>query len=143
MFKNLFAISFISQISLQQKMEINGIVVKGLGEGAFFMSMPHYRREIKKKLGFESYPGTLNIKADKIFSFENLNPIRIEGYSSKGKKFGGAACFRAKLKNITGAVIVPDLTRHDKGIMEFIAPVYLRKKLSLKDDDKITIEMLK
>ena len=139
----LFSTTFISKIELLRFMKLSGVVVSGLGEGAFFMSMPHYRSEIKKKLGFEAYPGTLNIRADNAISFENLEPIRIEGYSSKGKKFGGAACFRAKLKNITGAVIVPDLTRHDKGIMEFIAPVYLRKKLSLKDDDKITIEMLK
>src|SRR3989338_5118509 len=96
----LFSTTFISKIELLRFMKLSGVVVSGLGEGAFFMSMPHYSREIKKKLGFESYPGTLNIKADKIFSFENLNPIRIEGYSSNGKKFGGAACYRAKLKNI-------------------------------------------
>ena len=30
--------------------DISGIIVKGLGEGAVFMSMPHYKNEIKKKL---------------------------------------------------------------------------------------------
>ena len=28
--------------------DISGIIVKGLGEGAVFMSMPHYKQEIKK-----------------------------------------------------------------------------------------------
>ena len=41
---------------------LSGIVVKGLGEGSFFMSMGHYKKEIKKKLGFNAYEGTLNIK---------------------------------------------------------------------------------
>jgi len=124
-------------------MKLAGIVAKGLGEGAFFMSMEHYSNEIRKKLGFDAYPGTLNIKIDKRASFEGLNKIRIEGYTEKNKKFGGAACYRARLKGIEGAIIVPDLTRHDKKIMEFIAPVCLRSELGLKDGDKISIEMLK
>ena len=124
-------------------MKLAGIVAKGLGEGAFFMSMEHYRNEIRKKLGFDAYPGTLNIKVDRNPSFEGLNKIKIEGYKEKNKKFGGASCYKAKLKGIEGAVIVPDLTRHDKGIIEFIAPVYLRSELNLKDGDEIAIEMLK
>ena len=124
-------------------MKLAGIVTKGLGEGAFFMSMEHYRNEIKKKLGFDAYPGTLNVKIDKQASFNRPNKIKIEGYKEKNKKFGGAACYRARLNGIEGAVIVPDLTRHDKKIIEFIAPVCLKSELSLKDGDEIDIEMLK
>lgn len=122
---------------------ISGIIAAGLGEGAFFMSMGHYRNEIRQKLGFDAYPGTLNIKTNGKVSFEGLSKIRIEGYASNKKKFGGAICYRAKLKNIEGAIIFPDLTRHDKNIIEFIAPVYLRSELKLEDGVEITIELLK
>ena len=44
---------------------LKGTIIKGLGEGAYFMSMGHYKKEIKKKLGFDAYPGTLNIKIKK------------------------------------------------------------------------------
>lgn len=141
MFKNLFAISFISKIPLQQKMKVHGIIVKGLGEGAFFMSMPHYRNEISRKLGFDAYPGTLNIMADKEVSFANFSPIRIEGYSSNEKKFGGATCYKAMLRNTEGAIIIPDINKNPKNILEFIAPIHLKSKLNLKNGDNITISL--
>ncbi len=121
---------------------ITGIAVSGLGEGAYFMSMPHYRQEIKKKLGFDAFPGTFNIKISKksFDSLKKLNSIKIDGYKSGDKLFGGASCYTAKIDDIIGAVIVPDINKH-KGIMEFIAPVHLKSELKLKDGDKITIEL--
>ena len=42
--------------------KIEGNIASGLGEGALFLSMPHYRNGIKKKLGFRPFEGTLNIR---------------------------------------------------------------------------------
>src|SRR3989344_3342885 len=121
-------------------MAIEGVVSKGLGEGAFFMSMPHYKNEIKSKLGFDAYPGTLNIKVteDKISEAKKSKSIRIEGYASNGKTFAGANCHFAKIKDISGAVIFPDLTGH-KDVLEFIAPVHVKSALKIKDGDKIMV----
>ena len=122
---------------------IIGTVASGLGEGAFFMSMQHYKDEIRKKLGFEAYSGTLNLKVSEelIKSIKNLKSIRIDGYKSGKKTFGGASCYKSKINGINGAVIMPDLAKH-KDIIEFIAPVHLRTKLNLRDGDKIKVEML-
>ena len=125
------------------KQTLNGIVVGGLGEGAYFISMQHYKNEIKKKLGFDAYPGTLNIKTGKnqIDSFKKFVSIRIDGYKSGDKFFWGACCHKAKIKNINGSIIIPDLTKHEN-IMEFIAPVHLKSALKLKNGDKIKIEII-
>ena len=122
---------------------VEGIIVKGLGEGAFFMSMPHYKSEIKKKLGFDAYPGTLNLKTtEKEFnSLKNNLSIKINGFKKDNKIFGGAGCRRAKIKNINGAVIMPDINKH-KDILEFIAPVHIKSTLKVKDGDKIKIELI-
>lgn len=122
---------------------ITGVVVSGLGEGAFFMSMPHYRNEIKKKLGFGAYPGTpnLNAKEKQINSLRNIEPIKISGYKSNGKIFGGAICFKAKIKDIDGAIIIPDFTKHKKEVIEFIAPVHIKSELKIKDGDNVKIEL--
>ena len=122
---------------------IDGIITRGLGEGAFFMSMPHYKNEIKKKLGFYAYAGTLNIKIteNEFNSLRNNLPIKIEGYKKDNRIFGGAGCSKAKIKNINGAIIIPDLTKH-KNIIEFVAPVHLKSKLNLKDGDKVKIELI-
>ncbi|MBI2557829.1 CTP-dependent riboflavin kinase [Candidatus Woesearchaeota archaeon] len=125
-------------------MILNGTVVRGLGEGAYFISMRHYQKEIKKKLGFNAYPGTLNLRVDKKQTgiFKNIAPIRIDGYRSGNKTFGGASCYKAKIKNTSLYFIMPDLTKH-KNVVELIAPFRLKSKLKLKDGDKIKVKLLK
>lgn len=120
-----------------------GIVAKGLGQGIFFMSMPHYKKEIKKKLGFDAYPGTLNLKTNKsaIGLINSLLPIKIKGFKSSGKIYGAAKCYRAKINDVNGAIIIPDLTKH-KNVIEFIAPIHLKSKLKIKEGDKVNIELL-
>ncbi len=121
---------------------LKGIIEQGLGEGTFFMSMQNYKKEIKKKLGFDAYPGTLNLKVGKKQSnlLKNIPAIKINGYKLGSKTFGGVNCYKAKIKNINGSIIVPDLTKHN-GIVEFIAPVHLKSELKFKNGDKIKIEL--
>ena len=128
-----------------KKAVLNGTIVSGLGEGAYFMSMRHYQKEIKKKLGFDAYPGTLNLKVKKnqIDLLKKVNPIKIAGFKKDNETFGGADCYKAKIKNINGAIIIPYLTKHKKNIVEFIAPVHLKVELKLKDEGKIKVELIK
>ncbi|MBI2656648.1 CTP-dependent riboflavin kinase [Candidatus Woesearchaeota archaeon] len=123
---------------------LDGCIVRGLGEGAFFMSMHHYQKEIKKKLGFKAYPGTLNLKVNKkqIDLLKKINSITIVGFKKDNKTFGGADCYKAKIKSINGSIIVPHLTKH-KDVIEFIAPVHLKSELKLKDGDRIKVELIK
>ena len=122
---------------------INGTIVRGLGEGAYFMSMHHYQKEIQKKLGFKAYPGTLNLKISKKQKnlLKKLVPIKIDGFKKDDKTFGGADCYKSKINDVNGSIIVPHLTKH-KDIIEFIAPVHLKSGLKLKDGDKIKVELI-
>ncbi len=124
------------------KKVISGVIIRGLGEGTYFMSMQHYQKEIKKKLGFRAYPGTLNLKVEKkyIDLLKNFKQIKINGFKQKNKTFGGADCFKAKIKNIYGAIIIPHLTKHND-IIELIAPMHLKSELKLKDGDKVKVEL--
>ena len=122
---------------------IDCIIVRGLGEGTYFMSMQHYQNEIKKKLGFKAYSGTLNLKIDakKVSLLNNFKQIKINGFKQKNKTYGGADCYKAKIKNIEGAVIVPHLVKHKKNIIEFIAPIHLKSELKLKDGNRVKVEL--
>lgn len=125
------------------KKMINGVIVRGLGEGAYFMSMEYYQKEIKKKLGFKAYPGTLNLKVGEKYMnlLKNLDKIVIDGFKQKSRKFWGADCYMAKINNVNGAVLIPHLTKH-KEVIEFIAPVHLKSELKLKDGGKVKVELL-
>ena len=135
-----------------EKTEIQGTVVKGLGEGAYYMSLDGYKKQIEKKLGFTPYPGTLNLRVTGKTDLENnrklqaAEGVKINGFKSQGRFFGGAKCFKAKIigrgEKANGAVIIPDRTHHDSATLEVIAPVFLRKKLGLKERAmvKVTVD---
>ena len=121
---------------------LSGTIAMGKGEGTYFMSMKHYRKEIKEKLGFLAYPGTLNLKVGEknIDIFKEINPIKINGHKSNGKILGGARCYIAIIRGIRGSIIIPELTKH-KGVIEFIAPVHLKSELKIKDGDSIKLKI--
>ncbi len=130
---------------MDKKIILNGVVLQGLGEGAFFMSMPDYRKRIKKKLGFDAYPGTLNLKISKKQAdlLKDGLPIKISGFRSKNKAFGALECYKAKVKSTDCAVVVPQFNKHKKDIIELIAPVHLKSGLKLKNGSKVKVEILK
>jgi riboflavin kinase len=121
---------------------ITGTLEKGFGEGRYYVSLPQYQNEFKKKLGFKAYPGTLNVKSNlseiKIF-MSNLKQLTIKGFETKNRTFGSLKCYKVKINNTKGAIVVPERTRHSENIIEIISPVYLKEKLKVNDGDKIKI----
>lgn len=125
---------------------LNGRVVTGLGEGQYYISLEGYRKQFIEKLGFDPYPGTLNIKLDtsSIEVRKKINEdIRIQGFSDQNRTFGNGLCFRIRISDIEGAVITPERTHYPDDIIEIIAPVNLRDRLNLKDGDNVNVEAAK
>lgn len=137
--------SFISKISLFREMILEGIVTSGLGKGAAFLALGHYKAQIKEKLGFVPYTGTLNIIISKNNPdiFKKIMPIRISSIKKNNKAYGGASCRKISMNGIKGAIIIPDLTEHDETLLEIIAPINLKSKLKIKDGDKIKLKLEK
>lgn len=125
-----------------------GTVVSGLFQGAYYISKDGYREQIKKKLGFDPFPGTLNIKikeedTEKRRRLEQGPSIRIEGFRERDRAFGACNCYPLTLnEEIKGAMIVADRTLHDLSIIEIISPLYLRRHMGLADDDLIKISFV-
>jgi riboflavin kinase len=120
-----------------------GEVVSGLGEGAYYVQM--YSERIREYLGFEPFPGTLNVRVifpKTIFdALCNVRPIIIPGFVRDGRTFGDVRAYRVKVNGIEGAIVIPSRTIHPPKIAEIIAPVSIRKALGLKDGDRIKIEV--
>ena len=123
---------------------IRGIVASGLREGKMFLSMNQYNAQIIKKLGFAPFEGTLNIQVnekEKSEYFKNGKIIAIDGFKTESRNFGKVYCILSEINGIKGAAINPEKTAH-KDIVEFIAPISLRKELKLKDGDKVTVKTI-
>ena len=64
-------LKLLMEKSYPPSVTLEGTVFTGLGEGAYYISKEPYRKHFIEKLGFEPYPGTLNLKlsSDYVLSF--------------------------------------------------------------------------
>ena len=128
---------------VRETLTISGVVSSGLGEGAFYMRQKGYREQFRKKLWFEPYEGTMNLKIQRadLAKLEVLRQqpgIEIGGFEAAGRTFGGAKCFLATMGHLDGAVIIPIRTHHTD-VLEFISKHAVRAALDLKDGDSVEL----
>ena len=122
-----------------------GTVVSGTGEGAYFVGLGWVRREIQRVVGFDPYPGTLNLRLLGTDALSRWNGIRREAGASLTPPEPGA-CGGRLIPALAGglipaAVVVPDVTRYGEELLEIVAPVHLRTRLDLKDGDRLQLQM--
>ena len=127
------------------RVRFTGKVASGLGEGRYYLGQPGYVLQFTERLGYTPYLGTLNVRlggADlaRVAGVKDWKGIRIDGFQASGRTFGGATCYVARLGGKPCHLIVPDRTHH-KDVAEFVAPVFLREALQVKDDDPIEVEV--
>jgi riboflavin kinase len=131
-----------------ETIEFEGTIVSGLFQGAYYVSKDGYREQIKQKLGFDPFPGTLNvkIKEEDIETRRRLEQgpsIRIDGFRERDRAFGGCNCYPLTLNDdVKGAMIVAERTIHDLSVLEIISPFYLRRHMGIADDDIIKISFV-
>ncbi|MGB9724836.1 DUF120 domain-containing protein [Caldisericum sp.] len=128
--------------------EFTGTVFSGVGEGSYYVTIGGYRSQFIKKLGFDPYPGTLNIRLTSMLErrqrkdLEYYNGILIEGFNDEYRTYGGAKCFPAIINDtVEGAIVLTKRSLYDESVLEVIAPVNLRNRLNLKDGDKIRLKV--
>jgi len=120
-------------------------VFQGQGVGSSLVDLPWVRRQIRQKLGFKPYSGTLNIrleKDDEKILRQKLNRARgIEINPKPG--FLKANCFHALInRKIKGAVIIPEKQGYPPDMIEIIAPKFLREEIPVKDGARVTVTIL-
>ncbi len=133
--------------SPKRQLVIKAVVFSGLSEGSYYMSMEGYRKQFRSKLGFDPFPGTLNLRVakDSIAQRRELDNhpfVNIEGFADKDRTYGGARCYPVIIGGkIRGAIVAPIRAHYGEDVIEIIAPENLRKKLELKDGDMVEVEV--
>ncbi|MDD1763895.1 MAG: CTP-dependent riboflavin kinase [Methanobacteriaceae archaeon] len=123
-------------------MKIQGEIISGDNEGEYFMSLDVYKIQFMGILGFEPFPGTLNLKIS-AESVDLIHKLKEQMDIVKGKgNFGDVKLTKASLNNgVDGALVFPVKTSHKPEILEFIAPENVRKLMKLQDGDLVTLEI--
>jgi riboflavin kinase, archaea type len=130
--------------------DFKGRVVSGMGEGAYYMSLDGYKRQFKEKLGYEPYPGTLNIKlTDPILmnsrrEISRYPSILINGFRDNSRTYGWVKCYKANINEgivSDAAVLVLERTHYDDSMLEVIAPMSLKETMGIKNGDEVTVKI--
>ena len=130
----------------EKEFKIKGKVVNGLKDGKYYLNLNEYKKNIKNKLDFIPFPGTLNIMLDEEESKERLqrmNGIKIEGFKKNDRMFGSIKCFKCRLNDVDASIIIPERSHYGSNILEIISQFELRKKLNLKNGDEVIVEVIK
>lgn len=120
-----------------------GIVFSGKGEGRKFVELPWFQTQVQEKLGFKPYLGTLNLHVtaqvfEQIGFLEKSVGIAVTPASG----YCAGVLLKCKKGRIDCGVIIPKVPKYPQNVVEIIAPVNLREKLSLVDNSKVQFEII-
>ncbi|MGD9577207.1 MAG: DUF120 domain-containing protein [Syntrophorhabdus sp.] len=123
-------------------MKITGKIVRGVGESAGFMSIPWVGKQMREKLGFQPYEGTLNILVEGPDIQRSLKVHGGDRLRSEVAGFCDALIFRGMIADkYNCGVVLPLVPSYDESLLEILAPVHLKDSLGLKDGDEVTVEL--
>jgi riboflavin kinase len=123
-----------------KKIKLSGKVFSGQGKGEKFLKLPWVKRQMKTKLGFFPYNGTLNIKlsgesAKRRKLLEKVTSIKV----CPAKGFCSGTVIKASIGALECAIVIPEVAGYPEDVLEIIAPANLRETLQLMDEDEITV----
>ena len=130
---------------LTDHITIHGSVKDGMGEGGYYIGQKGYVDQFVDKLGFKPYSGTLNVCVDKedvgkLDVIRGTAGIYINGFTDEGRSFGAGIAYKAKIKNIDCAVVVPERS-HYVDVIEIICQYHLRRTLSIGTGDRVDVRV--
>jgi riboflavin kinase len=128
-------------------MVFDGTVVKGLGEGAYYLCQDGYMAQFKKRLGFKPFCGTLNIlinaeDIEKRIMLRQQKAIEIPGFKKGNRTFGNLAVYKCVVKGTPAALVFPERSQHGLQVMEIVSPLQLRKKFDFVDGANVQVEVV-
>lgn len=128
--------------------DLEGVLVSGMGEGAYYMGLEGYTRQFKSKIGYVPFPGTLNVRLDeKVYleakrRLDGTGGVMINGFSDGTRTYGWVRCFPAILNGTVDCMLVVlERTHHDDSIMELISDVCIRESAGLVDGSHVSMRI--
>jgi riboflavin kinase, archaea type len=127
---------------------LEGNVVSGMGEGAYYMSLEGYRKQFRQKLGYIPFPGTLNIKLSDPVSIRSRRDLStypsvfIDGFSDNLRTYGWVKCYPVEINNQrieNVALLILERTHYDDNTIEIIAPISIKESTKIKNGDLISV----
>jgi riboflavin kinase, archaea type len=130
----------------KNELAFRGTLFTGLNEGRYYISLEGYSKNFSRALGFEPFPGTLNLRLTDQAMIEQrrrldlMKGIEIPGFSDDRRSYGPVKCFRARIEGKhPGGVLAIERTQYDSTVLEVVSPMNLRKSMGLRDGDECSV----
>lgn len=149
------------------RITLSGVLVSGMGEGAYYMTLDGYTRQFRSKVGYVPFPGTLNVRLGGRRHMDAVRRLKseragkmIDSFSDGRRTYGWAICYPALLRAGPAAagggddtadsktaevqcdLITLERTHHDDSIIELISAVCIREATGISDGSDVTVEIL-
>jgi len=138
----------VMEATYPPSLTLEGALFSGLGEGAYYVTRDGYRKQFIEKLGFDPYPGTLNLKLTSDYDMKTRSEleaypaIEVHGFKNETRTYGPVKCFPAIINNkVKGAVVSAMRSHYNSSVLEIISSDFIRGKLKLKDGNKVKVEI--
>jgi len=124
---------------------IKGRVTSGKGEANVLTSVEWVREQAREKLGFQPYPGTLNIELsheDSMLLRDGLSRAQSICLEPPIEGFASGICYKIMIMHrLEGALVFPQVPGRRVDVVEIISPYPLRDVLQVKDGDEVVLEI--
>ena len=129
---------------------VKGVVFSDLGRAGAFLGVDWVRDAIRERVGFDPFPGTLNVRA-RGTDLTRWEQVRKHAgkivLSSPDPAFCNAFLFTGSLEGWKSqpesheriAVVVPEVKEYPADKLEIIAAVSLKQTRSVRDGDELTV----
>ena len=124
---------------------IQGTVVTGRGEGAAFTQLEWARRQFVERLGIDPFPGTLNLLLDSPADRKGWGDLKAgvgRAVIPPDSQWCSARCYPVRVGGrLPGAIVLPEVPGYPEAQVEIIAALSVRETFSLKDGDRLSLEI--
>jgi CTP-dependent riboflavin kinase len=139
---------------LGKQVKLKGVIFSDLGRASSFMALEWVQRELEQSLGFVPYPATLNLRPNDPDDRRSWEAVRkqLRGIvlAAEDGGFCSAQLFpvaiertlNGRTENVTGAVLLPDVSGYPEDKIEVVAAIRLKEALGVQDGDQLTLEFL-
>ncbi len=125
--------------------EITGKIVSGIKQGAYFTQLAWVQEQCLMKLGFNPFPGTLNLEIpeESVTTIDYLTSQHGIELVPPDPNFCSGYVLPVAVGGVSGASVAPadEVRVHRKNIMEIISQVRLKDALEVDDGDRVTLTL--
>ncbi|MBW2412486.1 MAG: CTP-dependent riboflavin kinase [Deltaproteobacteria bacterium] len=130
---------------MTKSITLRGIIVSGVGQGAFFTRLDWFQLQCRDKLGFKPYAGTLNLEisdddAPVVAALEQEAEIE---FIPPDSEFCSGRAYPVLVEGIRAAMVIPaaEVRVHGKNIIEVISDQRLKDVLNVEDGDSVILSI--